>query len=673
MKRLLWPAELLMNPLNYPLKFGVVGLLVLLAFAALMLTITEQFMATITRSQSQLVATSLSRPLSTLVELTQQHRGLSARQLGGDSAGAQQRATRETEVNAALAKLSAALAPEQRALGQWRSIEAAWQTIKRDGPGWDKSRNWQAHVALVDDLLRFQTQIADIYGLTFDPEPQTYYLMMAAVDRLPLLLERLAQLRGLGSGVLAQGHLDERERGTLLALVEDVRQAMRDMEDNLGKVISLRPELRGQLEPGVVALKARNTEIADVVERLVFDNDLRASTPERFFALGTEAITIGYGQMHEVFLPKLDELLLQRIDEAERVFYLNLAIFLLLLSFVGYLSAGACLSVLDSIRALREGSARLASGDLTARIELTAKDELRFVASSFNEMAEAMRTLIGHIKSNSDQVADSAHTLAAATGQIRVASQNQSDAASSMAAAVEQMTVGIEQIADNAGKADSLANRSGELSLEGGKLVGSVVAEISEIAKSVADSARSVEELGERSGQIGTIVAVISGIAAQTNLLALNAAIEAARAGEHGRGFAVVADEVRKLAERTAKSTEEIGAMANAIQEGTQMAVKSMEMGVVRVNDGVMRARQSGEAMDEIYGAAQQVMSTVVEISSALREQSLASAEIAQQVNRIARMAEENDEAVGSNHQTASRLGELADRLRDNVSRFRAS
>jgi methyl-accepting chemotaxis protein len=283
-----------------------------------------------------------------------------------------------------------------------------------------------------------------------------------------------------------------------------------------------------------------------------------------------------------------------------------------------------------------------------------------------------MRQLIGSIKDNSDHVADSARNLVASSGQIHVASQCQSDAASSMAAAVEEMTVGIESIARNAGEADMLAKHSGDLSRQGGEIVASVVAEISAIADSVATSARTIEELGERSGQISAIVGVIGDIAAQTNLLALNAAIEAARAGEQGRGFAVVADEVRKLAERTANSTKEISEMVQAIQHGTRGAVEGMEQGVERVNEGVLRAQRAGEAMGSIREAADQVLSTVAEISHALREQSVASAEIAKQVSMIARMAEENGTAVGSNHQTASRLGELATTLLGNVSRFRA-
>ncbi len=514
--------------------------------------------------------------------------------------------------------------------------------------------------------------MADAYGLTFDPEQQTYYLMTTAVSRMPFLIERMGRLRGSASAILARGEMSEPQRTALIVLTEQIKSATQDMERSIDKVVAERPELQPPLSRAVATMRERGQVIDAVVQDMV-RADFSSTSSAQFFDMTTEAISIGYAQMRDVLLPGLDGLLEQRIEDARQVLLGNLTVLLVVLAVIGYLSVGAYLSVMASIRSLRVGSERLAAGDLTTHIDLAARDELRFVAGSFNDMADAMRGLIGSIKNNSDHVADSARSLVTASGQIHVASQCQSDAASSMAAAVEQMTVGIESIARNAGEADALAHRSGELSRQGGEIVAAVVEEISQIAVSVSDSARTVAELGERSGQISAIVGVIGDIAAQTNLLALNAAIEAARAGDQGRGFAVVADEVRKLAERTANSTKEIAQMVSAIQQGTEGAVQGMELGVAKVNDGVARAQRAGEAMGGIREAANQVLSTVAEISNALREQSAASAEIAQQVSTIARMAEENGEAVGTNHHTASRLSDLAGTLLDNVSRFKAS
>ncbi|MBD3736700.1 MAG: methyl-accepting chemotaxis protein [Pseudomonas balearica] len=672
MKLLFRPAEALMNRFNYPVKFGLLGLLVFVAFASLMLTVVGQLQRTIERSAEELQATALARPVFRLVELTQQHRGLSAMLLGGNPAVTAKRAERESDVEAALAELSGALPAARQQLPSWQAIRQGWGEIRRDGLGWTQARNMRAHTELIQSMLRFNTELADAYGLTFDPEAESYYLMAAALDEVPYLIERIGRLRGSASAALAHGSMGDEQRVGLILLSEEIRGAMSAMQISLDKVIAQRPDLRGALEAASTRLREQAAGLDEVVQGMVQRGDFARVSSERFFAMASEAIGIGYQQIRETLLPSLDSLLNQRIAKAQRVLMLNVAVSLLALLLIGYLSAGAYFSVMTSVRRLREGSGRLAAGDLTARIELDTRDELRQVAASFNEMAAAMRGLIGSIRDNSDHVADSARSLVTASGQIHVATQCQSDAASSMAAAVEQMTVGIEHIARNAGEADSLAHRSGELSRQGGEIVAAVVEEIRQIAASVSESAHTVAELGERSGQISAIVQVIGDIAAQTNLLALNAAIEAARAGEQGRGFAVVADEVRKLAERTAQSTREIGEMVAAIQQGTSGAVQGMEQGVTRVNEGVVRAQRAGEAMHGIREAANQVQGTVAEISHALREQSAASAEIAQKVSMIAQMAEENGSAVGSNHQTASRLSDLAGTLLDNVSRFKA-
>jgi methyl-accepting chemotaxis protein len=187
----------------------------------------------------------------------------------------------------------------------------------------------------------------------------------------------------------------------------------------------------------------------------------------------------------------------------------------------------------------------------------------------------------------------------------------------------------------------------------------------------VNESARIINDLGQQSEKISAIVNVIKEIADQTNLLALNAAIEAARAGESGRGFAVVADEVRKLAERTTKSTQEISGMIGAIQSGTQNAVASMTSGVSRVNNGVTLATRAGESIRVIESNARQVVETVADISSSLREQSAASTEIAKNVERIAQMAEENSSAVAENASTATHLERLSEGLEAEVCRFK--
>jgi methyl-accepting chemotaxis protein len=261
--------------------------------------------------------------------------------------------------------------------------------------------------------------------------------------------------------------------------------------------------------------------------------------------------------------------------------------------------------------------------------------------------------------------------LASSSQQISSSTSAQSDSASSMAASVEQMTVGIDHIAQNAQDAQNYSRESDLVAANGGRIVDGVVNEIQGIADTVNQSALVVEELGKQSDQISVIVGTIKDIADQTNLLALNAAIEAARAGEMGRGFAVVADEVRKLAERTTQSTQEIAQMIGAIQSGTSNAVVSMKSGVERVAIGVEHARQAGNTIRQVQTHSRKVVDSVSEISVALREEASVSTQIAQNVEHIAQMAEENNAAAAGNAETAQNLRKLAENLNQEVGRFR--
>ena len=313
---------------------------------------------------------------------------------------------------------------------------------------------------------------------------------------------------------------------------------------------------------------------------------------------------------------------------------------------------------------------RIAQGDLSTPIESAAADTTSLLAG-MKQMQSSLHDVIAQINDAATRLGDASHSLASTAQQVADGSSQQSDSTSSIAAAVEEMTVSINLVNDSAKNAHSLADEARQLSIEGAKHVKETVGEINTIAGSVDSSTQVVRLLGEQSQKISGIVGVIREIADQTNLLALNAAIEAARAGEQGRGFAVVADEVRKLAEKTATSTQEISIMIGEIQQGTQTAVKQMEQGTTQVEKGVVVAAATGESMSSIEAGAGNVLTAVDDISTALQEQAMASNQISQGVEKIAQMTEENSAAVTEVSRAAGELQKLATSLKDNVNRFR--
>ena len=311
------------------------------------------------------------------------------------------------------------------------------------------------------------------------------------------------------------------------------------------------------------------------------------------------------------------------------------------------------------------------TGDFTRRVKVNSGDEIGQTASSFNDLMGSLQTAFRQVHEDIAKVSDSSHSLSASSQQVATGSTGQSEATASMAATVEQVTVSIAHVSEGAREALKISQSSGELSEKGGEIIHSAAEEMRKIANTVRETSVSIANLGEQSNKISSIVKVIKEIADQTNLLALNAAIEAARAGEQGRGFAVVADEVRKLAERTTQSTQEVTQMITTIQQASNAAVAGMNATVVQVDSGVELAQQAGNAINQIKTESGQVIRTVSDISTALEEQSRASSDIAMHIEKVAQMTEQNSASADQTAKTAELLANLADNMQATVNRFK--
>jgi len=320
---------------------------------------------------------------------------------------------------------------------------------------------------------------------------------------------------------------------------------------------------------------------------------------------------------------------------------------------------------------MREVAEATADGDLTIRIDVERNDEIGDVFKVLARMQQSLRGMMSEIAQGSAELKDAADRISSVSTQTADSANQQSESASQMATAVEELTHSISDVSSNADRANEISARAGQLANDGNQVINKTSDGMERIADTVRTTSKDIAELGERSKEISSIINTIREIADQTNLLALNAAIEAARAGEQGRGFAVVADEVRGLAERTSKSTDEIANMIGAIQKGTEQAVAGMESGVALVDEGVSLSAEAGESMTDIRKGAEEVLEVVHTISEALKEQSRTSNEVAQTIENMARMAHENSEAAIESSAAAEQLTNLSNSLDASVKRFR--
>ena len=310
-------------------------------------------------------------------------------------------------------------------------------------------------------------------------------------------------------------------------------------------------------------------------------------------------------------------------------------------------------------------------GDLTKRLTYSGNDELGAICGSFNQFIEKLRSIISQVAESAVQVASASNQLHSTAEQIATGAEEVAAQTGTVATASEEMSATSGDIAQNCLMAAETSNRTSETARSGANVVQETINGMERIASRVRGAATSVESLGARSDQIGAIVGTIEDIADQTNLLALNAAIEAARAGEQGRGFAVVADEVRALAERTTRATREIGEMIKAIQNETKGAVTAMEEGVREVEKGTESSIKSGQALEQILEQINDVTMQVNQIATAAEEQTATTSEITSNISQITDVVHSTSRGASETAAASSQLSREAEHLQQLVGQFK--
>jgi methyl-accepting chemotaxis protein len=343
---------------------------------------------------------------------------------------------------------------------------------------------------------------------------------------------------------------------------------------------------------------------------------------------------------------------------ATRAMFLICGLSLLLLLIVATRITLSITRPLDSLSVSFKHMAE--ANDLTSRVDQDRSDEIGELGKSVNLFVDELNSTLIRIMITAGQVATASEQISSAAARQAQSTETQKDQTSQVATSMQEMSSTVMQVSENSDKAAEASHGAAQTAREGGAIVEETLSKMRGIASSVENTAKKVEDLGKSSDQIGRIAGVIDDIADQTNLLALNAAIEAARAGEQGRGFAVVADEVRKLAERTTTATKEIAQMIKTIQDETKTAVTAMQSGTLEVQDGVKSTTRAGDSLRQIIQMAELVGEMITQIATAATQQSSASEEINHNLEQIAALVRGSAEGAQQAAKACENLSGLA-------------
>lgn len=331
-------------------------------------------------------------------------------------------------------------------------------------------------------------------------------------------------------------------------------------------------------------------------------------------------------------------------------------------------------SITKPLSQLAKAAHQIADGDLSINIDdINVNNEVGTLAKDFKKMVEGLKNIITQVLTGVTSLADAAEQLSGSAIQIVEGSQEQNIKSTQVASASQELNSTITDVAGNASGAAESAKDATNVASKGGGIVEKSIVSINSIAETSRATAEVMAVLGNRSNEVGTIIKVIDDIASQTNLLALNAAIEAARAGEQGRGFAVVADEVRKLAEKTTKATKEIGETIQFMQNDTNKAIASMENEIKAVEEGVSLARNAGAALKNIVEKVEEVSSQIAQIATASEEQSSAAEQIGSDIEMVASISKNTSDNAMKIASESQGIAILAYNLRSNVNAFKIS
>ncbi|MBA5608302.1 nitrate- and nitrite sensing domain-containing protein [Duganella sp. FT3S] len=580
------------------------------------------------------------------IQLTQQHRGLSALYLGQVAGVEGKRQAKQDEADRQYARVDAFVKTidDKGVTAAWEEARADWERLRAGVAGRTLTvpQSFAAHTALVPKLLKVNDLVGDYYGLSLDPDKDSYQLIQSTYYQLPYLTEELGKTRALGAGLLARHEATAEERARLAGYIGRVNDRQAQAQTAYAKAAAANPAIEAALGAAMREAVSAGDAFTKVAEDEVVQAETLHYSPEQYVDLATRTIDLQF-KVNEQAAAAIAAMIKDKIADFHVTRWIMMGSMLGLLALAGAVAWLISRSVTVPLQNAVTVAQSVARGDLVSEFDVGAPNEVGQMLRALKHMNDSLRTIVRDVRASIDNIGAATRDIASGNADVSARLEAQASSLEETASSMEQLTSTVRQNTDHARQANALVVNASTVATRGGEVVSQVV--------------QTMGEINASSHRIVDIIATIDGIAFQTNILALNAAVEAARAGEQGRGFAVVASEVRNLAQRS-------GAAAREIKELIGQSVE-------KVDAGNRLADRAGQAMGEIVGSVERITAIMGEIATASAEQGSGIEQVNQAVTQMDDMTQQNAALVEQTAAASASLQEQAESLIASMSVFR--
>lgn len=506
--------------------------------------------------------------------------------------------------------------------------------------------------ALADRLVEIKEDIGAQSGLTLDKQPDGFYLAQLYVKQYPLLRDYQSRLASTVVDILQHG-FNPTNYTQVVALNNRTLELLTLSQKTVQRLSQLQVAGLSSLLDELTLMQQQTASLSNLVEQQIINPDSPQVTLSSFASQNRVVATKQQAAL-QLVAEQLSSNLAERVVEQKGMMWLLLVMLALVVTTSVYFLWTFYYAIANNVSQIKTAMAAMAEGNLTEPVTVAGRDEFAAIATAFNTMQASVKALITEVKLLSEEVLDASNAVNNVTDEVADTLKAQRLQTQDVSIAIEQVVSSVELVEGSTQQAATITDSAHANVLDGQQVITQTVTGINDIATEVSRGAQVIHRLADHSLEIGKVVDVIRSIAEQTNLLALNAAIEAARAGEAGRGFAVVADEVRTLASRTQTSTSEIQTMIESVQAGANEAVIAMDNGDKQAEQGVVQASAVSESISGLTSSVSQIVSITDEIRTAVSEQRLAAAEMSSKTRAI----DSDAQAALNTAQGASELGQ---------------